>query len=393
MSRTAAATSSRPTAALPWPSGSLATAALVAAILLLATSALAQAPGPCNQEPRHGELDFWLGEWRILGPEGETVGHSRVESAQGGCLVIERWTSADGDTGQSMSYLDPATGTWRQVWVDAEGGVVRYEGRVEGGALRFAGVDLRADGSSREARVVLQPLGDGRLRHEIEHRADDGSWEPYFDGTYEPLGSPDDTMAVAESAADEDRAEEPAPADPVGARPAPAPAATGSATASEVKALSDEVDEATLAAAARSRVTMASPMTLEVALGPLELYPEKAAWTTDETAPYRCNGVTLREVGAARSLRRGKATIEARLLLHTEQRAQRVGVVVELLDPDGETVARVEEPRISLGLMINAYDPEEGLLRTLDMEIDRERFDQLFAGDRRPSLRVTIAAP
>lgn len=343
-------------------------------VMAVALAAAAAPPTPCADDPRHRELDFWVGEWRVVTADGETVATDRIEAAEGGCLLLGRRTAAGGGSGLGMTFLDPATGTWRQLRVDAAGEVARYEGRLEGGVLRLEGTIAAADGSERASRVTLQPLDDGTLRHRVEQRDDGGAWSLAFDGRYEKPGAPGRPAAEA-----------PAPA-----AAAPSAAAPSEPAAAQVKAVSAEMPDDALAPDARRRVQMVSPMTLEVVLGPLDLYPDNAAWTTDETAPFECNDVSLREVGAAKILHRGKATVEARLLLHTNQRGQRAGLVVELLDAEGTVVARAEEPRISLGLMISSYDPEKGLLRTLDLDLERDLFDSLFAGGRRPRLRVTL---
>jgi len=144
---------------------------------------------PCEREPRYAALDFWLGDWDVY-RAGQRVGHNRILKAERGCVVLESWTDSSGGTGRSLNYLDPATGRWRQNYVDENGGVVWYEGEVRDGALRFLGENVGADGKSRRARVVLTPRSDGTVHHLIEHSDDGGkTWHGYFDAEYRRVGA------------------------------------------------------------------------------------------------------------------------------------------------------------------------------------------------------------
>src|SRR5436190_10357664 len=54
-------------------------------------------PPPCAAAP-HRQFDFWLGQWEVRDPTGKVVGHNRIETAHGGCALIEHWTSVTGVT-------------------------------------------------------------------------------------------------------------------------------------------------------------------------------------------------------------------------------------------------------------------------------------------------------
>ena len=97
----------------------------------------------------------------------------------------ESWTSANGNTGRSLNYFDPKSGTWKQNWVSDKGGIVRYEGSVKDGAMHFSGESINPKGEAEIARVTLRPLSDDRVHHLIEHSKDGGkTWYTYFDGKY-----------------------------------------------------------------------------------------------------------------------------------------------------------------------------------------------------------------
>ncbi|NIV94632.1 tetratricopeptide repeat protein [candidate division KSB1 bacterium] len=142
---------------------------------------------PCEYDPKHREFDFWVGEWDVYNKRGQKVGTNIITKDLNGCLIFEHWTSAGGGSGKSMNYYDPGDGKWKQNWVAAGGGVVRYEGEVKDGTMHFKGESIRRDGTKELARVVLEPISEGRVHHLIEHSKDGGkTWYVYFDATYVP---------------------------------------------------------------------------------------------------------------------------------------------------------------------------------------------------------------
>ncbi len=138
---------------------------------------------PINELVR--EFDFWVGDWDAFDAKGNKIGSNRIEKVESGCLIVEHWTSARGHTGRSINFIDPVDRTWRQVWVDGSGNVVRYEGVVRDGAMHFTGTYSPQRGSFAIARATLTPMDDGRVKHVIQHSEDEGkTWKPYFDGVY-----------------------------------------------------------------------------------------------------------------------------------------------------------------------------------------------------------------
>lgn len=358
---------------------------------------------PCQEDPRHRQLDFWVGEWRVVDPQGQQVGINRIKKLHGGCVIEENWSSSSGGTGQSMNFLDPKTGRWQQHWADSRGGVVWYEGEVRDGVMHFAGENILRDGTVRMSRVVLEPLDGGRVHHFIEHSTDGGAtWSTYFDGTYIPLGE-----AVAEAGggpeAEAATAPQVVPIPPAGegsaAKPMPAPssevAPPASAPASAepgetpVKAVSVQVPERQVPLAERAQVRMASPMVLEIALGAIDSIPEGYAWSTREVGAYVCEGVTVKRVEVARRMRRGSVELEITLALHGSRYLHQAAAEVELLS-GGETVASGRLKEVAVGRSIGLQDPDEGREKSLTLTLERGQFEALFAGGERPSLRVTV---
>ncbi|MCG8441272.1 MAG: hypothetical protein MI723_05620 [Caulobacterales bacterium] len=164
-----------------------------AAALLLTAPAFGQDDAEpeeslCESDERYDAFDFWVGEWEVFGEDGEKAGDNVVTREERGCLIVERWSSVTGTTGQSYSFYDPAADAWRQIWV-AAGQIIDYAGGPdEDGAMRLAGeITARSDGESAPFRGVWERLDDGEVRQSFEQfDAETGDWASWFVGTYKP---------------------------------------------------------------------------------------------------------------------------------------------------------------------------------------------------------------
>ena len=156
--------------------------ALAAAGVLGAEAGAANAP--CADGP-YRQFDFWIGHWDVRDAEGKTAGVNRITSEQDGCVIVERWSSAQGGTGQSLNYYDPAAKKWKQLWVGL-GLLLHMEGEWREGRMVLEGpLQYLADGRVTTLRGTWTPLPGGGLRHQFEESEDGGkTWTAWFDGTY-----------------------------------------------------------------------------------------------------------------------------------------------------------------------------------------------------------------
>ena len=316
---------------------------------------------PCQADSRHDQLDFWLGEWRVLDEEGVEVAMSRVEKLHGDCLIEESWTDRDGSSGQGMSYFDPSVGRWRQDRVDGNGRVLHYEGELREGSMYFEGRHIRHDGTITLARVLLATLPRGRVRQRIEHSGDAGeTWSTVLDATYVSVNEP-----------------QPAELSPL---------ETKKRSAQSVKAVSETVP---IAPGQEAQTHMASPMTLEVTLGPLQFYPQGTAWTSDETAAYICNGLTILKVQAERREKKGRLELHLAFNLHTQKGSRRAELSVELR-AEGKLISSQVLENIRVGRRLLNYDAREGLRKSTTFRLAPELFEELFRDGKRPKLRLTL---
>lgn len=159
-----------------------------------AVESAARIAHPCEHEPQYQAFLFWVGDWDVyssperLGPAGRNV----ITRDMKGCMIRERWGMVNGAeaTGESYNFYDPVSKTWRQLWLDNSGGIVRYEGNYSDGAMRMEGTNVSAKGVVKRARVTWTPI-DGGVHHVIKHFDDDKQeWAVAFDGYYYPREYP-----------------------------------------------------------------------------------------------------------------------------------------------------------------------------------------------------------
>ncbi|HXB90949.1 MAG TPA: hypothetical protein VNU72_01610 [Puia sp.] len=144
---------------------------------------------PCSLDPKARAFDFWIGEWDayITGTQ-KMAGHSVIQAASGGCMILENWTSGKGRyAGKSMNFIDAATGKWQQVWVGSEGGGqhVFVNGEYRDSAMRFDFEQKGPDGKQQKGRFTFFNQGTGQVRQLNETSDDEGkTWKTQYDLTY-----------------------------------------------------------------------------------------------------------------------------------------------------------------------------------------------------------------
>ncbi len=151
---------------------------------------------PCQKDAHTKEFDFWLGEWDVYARGTATlVGKSKIESASGGCMVLENWTAVGSQphNGKSMNYVDPITNKWIQVWVGSSGintlNITRfYDGEYKDGAMRFV-FDREVNGTKMIGRFIFFNEGPNQVRQFNETSSDGGkTWTTSYDFTYKRVG-------------------------------------------------------------------------------------------------------------------------------------------------------------------------------------------------------------
>ena len=143
-----------------------------------------QSPPPCTDDIFR-QFDFWVGEWEVFTPDGKKAGENSIKIEENGCLLVERWKSANGGTGQSYNYVDLATNKWRQIWV-ANWGTIDYSGGLnDAGAMALEGSIAYPSGVTNPFRGEWKLNADGTVTQSFwQYDAEKDDWPVWFVGSY-----------------------------------------------------------------------------------------------------------------------------------------------------------------------------------------------------------------
>lgn len=138
---------------------------------------------PCLYDKTYSVMDFWLGEWDVY-VNGRIAGYNKITKVSDGCALLEDWTSAQGTTGMSINFYDPAVSKWKQTWVGGFVGEYVEISHAEGEIL-FGYSAINAEGEEVLNRLLFKLQDDGSVRQLFTASTDGGeTWQPSFDGKY-----------------------------------------------------------------------------------------------------------------------------------------------------------------------------------------------------------------
>lgn len=148
----------------------------------------AQQAAPCMSIAQAREFDFWVGEWDAYVTNSEKLaGHSKIEMASGGCMILENWTSVGQPfSGKSMNFVDPTTGKWKQVWVGSSGlNVTEFlNGEYREGAMRFEYETVSPAGKKQFVKFHFYNISKNEVRQLHQTSEDGTTWVTTYDFTY-----------------------------------------------------------------------------------------------------------------------------------------------------------------------------------------------------------------
>lgn len=130
-------------------------------------------------------LNFWLGDWELTWEDvdGDTArGTNRIERILDGRVIRENFKVLSGDLegfrGKSYSVFNPRTDTWKQTWVDNQGGYLDFTGRFEGDKRIFERKGVNAVGREILQRMVFYDITEDSLKWDWEISEDNGTtWQ------------------------------------------------------------------------------------------------------------------------------------------------------------------------------------------------------------------------
>ena len=133
-------------------------------------------------------FDFWVGDFEATPwnqPNAAPTGHLHNTREYEGCVIVERWMSAKGANGMSMSFYDTNRHVWRMIWESDSNQSNDLEGSYTDGAMRFQGWVLDASGKRLLTSNVLENVSPNVIRHIYSTSADEGkTWVVKSDGRF-----------------------------------------------------------------------------------------------------------------------------------------------------------------------------------------------------------------
>jgi len=157
---------------------------IVAAVIGVATAAVAQSPSPACTSDEYRAFDFWVGEWNVHGVKGKLAGTNSIRREYGGCVLHERYDTGRGYSGESLNVYDAPRRVWHQTWVDSSGLLLVLEGGLRDRSMVLEGQVTGADGKTAKHRITWTPNADGSVRQLWEATDAGGAWTIAFDGKY-----------------------------------------------------------------------------------------------------------------------------------------------------------------------------------------------------------------
>ena len=151
--------------------------------LLLSIGGLAQSSSPCLQSEKMREFDFWVGDWDVY-VRGKKVGENLVEKEVNGCTLVENWKNIQGGTGKSLNVYDASVKKWKQFYIGSQGGVLMFEGNLNGKVMGFTGETLDAKGEKLFHILEFHKLDDGNVRQVWKQSKNKEQWATVWDSVY-----------------------------------------------------------------------------------------------------------------------------------------------------------------------------------------------------------------
>ncbi len=143
-------------------------------------------PPPACQSDEYRAFDFWLGAWDVYSTDHSLAGSNSITAEENGCMLLEKWTSAQGATGQSYNFYDPGMQKFRQIWVSA-GAVIDYAGGLnDDGQMVLEGSINYHNGQTAPFRGTWTLQENGMvLQYFQQYDSENDQWNDWFTGLYE----------------------------------------------------------------------------------------------------------------------------------------------------------------------------------------------------------------
>ena len=166
---------------------------LISLLLPMAVAGQQPSPPPCSSDEA-GQFDFWLGEWDLTWPGGQSgtpVGQTgratnSLKKGLGTCVIEENFATADKSyIGRSWSVYSPSQKLWRQTWVDNTGAYLLFTGKFENGKMELRTKPVTRNGKVIISRMVFKNINKDSLDWDWQRSTDNGeTWQDVWNIHY-----------------------------------------------------------------------------------------------------------------------------------------------------------------------------------------------------------------
>jgi len=130
------------------------------------------------------EFDFWLGHWQVTTKNDNVVRYNKISSINGGCTLLEEYSTPSGYQGKSFNIYDKQSQQWHQTWTDNSGLLLLLNGKRVGNQMILMGHTINK-GDKINNRITWTKNADGTVRqHWQSMGSQENSWKTLFDGLY-----------------------------------------------------------------------------------------------------------------------------------------------------------------------------------------------------------------
>ena len=137
--------------------------------------------------PAADQIDFFVGEWSLHDPSGESIGRSQIEAQVAGTMLFELRT-VGGQPAQPLWFENAERhGGWTQLFVGPAGMTREFVPQSEPGAwpMVMGGEFILRDGTPARFRMSISKSSEDEVRRLLEMSRDAGAtWNPVFDYVY-----------------------------------------------------------------------------------------------------------------------------------------------------------------------------------------------------------------
>lgn len=140
-----------------------------------------------GEDDREKLYDFWVGTWELEWKDdqvtgGMAEGRNHIEKILDGRVIKENFEalngSLEGFQGKSYSVYDSVSQTWKQTWVDNQGGYLDFKGKVDGNKRIFFRKGKNPKGDEILQRMVFHDISADSFVWDWEISEDQGtSWK------------------------------------------------------------------------------------------------------------------------------------------------------------------------------------------------------------------------